>query len=53
MGSVAKPKVENNGIRVKTRNCTECDNYKKGTDKCRKHGNIRPNCLDGIKTIKK
>ena len=52
--SVVKPKVANNGIRIKTRNCTECDFYVTGTDRCKKMGHIRPNnCIDGVKTIQK
>lgn len=51
--SVVKPKVENNGIRIKTRNCTECDYYVTGTDQCKKKGHIRPDCIDGVKTIQK
>lgn len=49
--SVVKPKVESNGIRIKTRNCTECNFYVTGTDQCKKRGYIRPNCIDGVKTI--
>ena len=49
--SVVKPKVANNGIRIKTRNCTECDYYVQGTDQCKKKGHIRLNCIDGVKTI--
>lgn len=48
--SVVKPKVANNGIRIKTRNCTECDYYVTGTDQCKK-GHIRPNYIDEVKTI--
>ena len=48
--NVVKPKVETNGIRIKTRNCTECDFYVTGTDQCKK-GHTRPNCIDGVKTI--
>lgn len=51
--SVVKPKVANNGIRIKTRNCTECDYYVQGTDQCKKRGYIRPNCMYGVKTIQK
>lgn len=50
--SVVKPQSNIDGIRIKVRNCTDCDYNVPGTDKCLKKGHIRPNCMDGVKVIK-
>lgn len=50
--SVVKPQSNMDGIRIKVRDCTDCDYNIKGTDKCTKKGHIRPDCIDGVKVIK-
>lgn len=50
--AVVKPSNVSKNVVVHTHNCHECDSYIKGSNGCKKHGNLKKHCFDGRKTIK-